>query len=55
MTGGGGAGHVVFIEYVDNSGYVYFTEANFNNKTDLKVRKEAKSFFDNYTWFIHPK
>ena len=54
MTGGG-AGHVVFIEYVDNSGYVYFTEANFNNKTDLKVRKEAKSFFDNYTWFIHPK
>ena len=55
MTGGGGAGHVVFIEYVDNSGYVYFTEANFNNKTDLKVRKEAKSFFDNYTLFIHPK
>ena len=55
MTGGGGAGQVVFIEYVDNSGYVYFTEANFNNKTDLKVRKEAKSFFDNYTWFIHPK
>ena len=55
LTGGGGAGHVVFIEYVDNSGYVYFTEANVNNKTDLKVRKEAKSFFDNYTWFIHPK
>ena len=55
LTGGGGAGHVVFIEYVDNSGYVYFTEANVNNKTDLKVRKEAKSFFNNYTWFIHPK
>ena len=53
FTGGGGYGHVVFVEYVDNSN-VYYTEDNVNSNTNRKVRKESISNFrSSYTKFIH--
>lgn len=56
LNAGGGHGHVVFVEYVDDTnGNVYFTEDNFDRNTNLKVRKVPKSFFNQYAWFIHSK
>lgn len=50
--GGGGYGHVVFVEHVDGT-YVYYTEDNFNSSTNLKVKKETiSSFKSRYTTFL---
>ena len=52
-TGGGGYGHVVFVENVSN-GYVYYTEDNVDSSTNLKVRKTTvANFKKNYKDFIH--
>lgn len=47
------SGHVVFVEYVD-SNYVYYSEANVNSKTDLKIQRlPINTFKKKYTWYIH--
>ena len=52
MSGGGGNGHVAFVEYVDNN-YVYYTDDNWNAKTNLKVQRKTISEFKNlYQYFI---
>lgn len=53
FTGGGGYGHVVFVEYV-NGDNVYYSEDNVNSATNRKIRKTTVSNFKNsYTKFIH--
>ena len=50
--GGGGYGHVVFVEHVSTN-YVYYTDDNANASTNLKVRKKTISEFkDLYQHFI---
>lgn len=50
--GGGGYGHVVFVEYVDANN-VYYTDDNWNKSTNLKVqRKSIAEFKKLYQHFI---
>ena len=52
ISGGGGNGHVAFVEYVDNN-YVYYTDDNWNSNTNLKVQRKTISEFKNlYQYFI---
>lgn len=59
-TRGGGYGHVIFIEYIDNNN-IYYTDCNtdgngiYNSGKDAIVKKVARnsSFIREYTAFIH--
>lgn len=52
MSGGGGNGHVAFVEYVDNN-HVYYTDDNWSSKTNLKVQRKTIGEFKNlYQYFI---
>lgn len=47
------SGHVAYVELVDG-GYVYWSEANVNSRTDLKIQKTPIQTFKNKGWwYIH--
>lgn len=51
--GGGGNGHVVYVEYVDNNN-VYYTQANSSShKNGELVKTSRKQFLNTYKYFIH--
>lgn len=52
LTGGGGYGHVVFVEDVDSS-YVYYTDANAGKPAGTLSKVSKSTFLNQYKYFIY--